>query len=115
MRPRLFFPPPVHAISLKIGQFEFYGRGLTRQLARHDAAAKAVRVLQQIYEKSLANAAAAAASASSSLLSVSSPQPISSLPPTTTATTTAQQENCSLIANEEHRLRQIDEFFTGII
>ena len=35
-------------VSLKVGQREFIGMGNSRQAARHDAAAKALQVLQNL-------------------------------------------------------------------
>lgn len=37
--------PRMCYVSLKVGHREFIGEGLTRQAARHNAAAKALRIL----------------------------------------------------------------------
>lgn len=60
--------PRVFYVSLKVGQREFIGMGNSRQAARHDAAAKALGVLQNLPmpteedKQQIAEAAAAAAS-----------------------------------------------------
>lgn len=57
--PRIFNPrfpaynrfhaePQLYLVSLKVGDREFIGRGLTGQLARHDAASKALEQLRQL-------------------------------------------------------------------
>ena len=53
--PRYYYPfPPVGTVlyhmELSIGGQQFHGKGRTRQLAKHDAAAKALKVLQQLSE-----------------------------------------------------------------
>ena len=40
--------PRVFYVSLKVGQREFIGMGNSRQAARHDAASKALQVLQNL-------------------------------------------------------------------
>ncbi|KAM4762955.1 double-stranded RNA-binding protein Staufen homolog 1 isoform 7-T7 [Cyanocitta cristata] len=48
--PRYFYPFPVgpllYQVELSIGGQQFHGKGRTRQAAKHDAAAKALKVLQ---------------------------------------------------------------------
>lgn len=49
---RYYYPfPPVgpmlYHMELSIGGQQFHGKGRTRQLAKHDAAAKALKVLQK--------------------------------------------------------------------
>jgi len=39
----------VHTTRLRIGRMEFFGTGVTRQLARHDAAQQALSVLRTLY------------------------------------------------------------------
>lgn len=51
-RPRFYYPfPPVgpmlYHMELSVGGQQFIGRGRTRQLAKHDAAAKALKVLHK--------------------------------------------------------------------
>lgn len=47
---RYFYPFPVgpllYQVELSIGGQQFHGKGRTRQAAKHDAAAKALKVLQ---------------------------------------------------------------------
>lgn len=40
--------PRVFYVSLKVGNREFIGEGATRQMARHTAAAKAMKVIEQL-------------------------------------------------------------------
>lgn len=40
--------PRIYYISLKVGPREFIGEGNTRQSARHNAAAKALRILRHL-------------------------------------------------------------------
>ncbi|XP_065449207.1 double-stranded RNA-binding protein Staufen homolog 2-like [Chrysemys picta bellii] len=48
--PRYFYPFPVgpllYQVELSIGGQQFHGKGRTRQAAKHDAAAKALKILQ---------------------------------------------------------------------
>lgn len=48
--PRYFYPFPVppllYQVELSVGGQQFNGKGKTRQAAKHDAAAKALRILQ---------------------------------------------------------------------
>lgn len=49
---RYYYPfppvgPVIYNVELSIGGQQFIGKGRTRQLAKHDAAAKALKVLQK--------------------------------------------------------------------
>jgi len=49
---RYYYPfppagPVVYHMELSIGGQQFHGKGRTRQLAKHEAAARALKVLQQ--------------------------------------------------------------------
>ena len=75
------FPPgPPHRpggklyyVSLKVGTREFIGQGLSRQLARHQAATKAILCLRQLPDSQDA-AVAAAASATENKIPAPTPQ-----------------------------------------
>ena len=43
-------PHATYYVSLRVGQREFVGEGRTRQLAKHNAAAKALRIFRQLPE-----------------------------------------------------------------
>lgn len=50
--PRFYYPfppmgPMLYHMELSVGGQQFIGRGRTRQLAKHDAAAKALKVLHK--------------------------------------------------------------------